>query len=58
MNAATERAALLHGVQFYDEMTAAVDDRTLDIVAETGQIKPEWKDRSAAEGGFWTNKYH
>jgi NitT/TauT family transport system substrate-binding protein len=32
--------------------------RTLDIVAETGQIQPEWKDRSAAEGGFWTNKYH
>jgi peptide/nickel transport system permease protein len=32
--------------------------RTLDIVADTGQIKPEWQDRSAAEDGFWTNKYH
>ena len=32
--------------------------RTLDIVAETGQIKPEWKDRSTAEGLLWTNKFH
>jgi hypothetical protein len=32
MNAATERAALRQGIQFYDELTAAVDDRTLDIL--------------------------
>jgi exopolysaccharide biosynthesis polyprenyl glycosylphosphotransferase len=32
MNAATERAALLQGVQLYEEMTAAVDDRTLAIL--------------------------
>jgi exopolysaccharide biosynthesis polyprenyl glycosylphosphotransferase len=32
VNAATERAALLRGVELYDEMTAAVDDRTLEIL--------------------------
>ncbi len=32
MNAATERAALLQGIELYEEMTAAVDDRTLDIL--------------------------
>jgi exopolysaccharide biosynthesis polyprenyl glycosylphosphotransferase len=32
VNATTERAALLQGVQIYEEMTAAVDDRTLDIL--------------------------
>src|SRR6059058_1702797 len=29
---ATERTALLDSVRYYDEMTAAVDDRTLDIL--------------------------
>ena len=29
---ATERAALVRSVQLYDEVTAAVDDRTLDIL--------------------------
>jgi len=29
---ATERAALLHGVDLYDEVTAAVNERTLEIV--------------------------
>jgi exopolysaccharide biosynthesis polyprenyl glycosylphosphotransferase len=32
VNAATERAALLQGVQLYEEMTATVDERTLDIL--------------------------
>ncbi|TML74844.1 MAG: hypothetical protein E6G13_00045, partial [Actinobacteria bacterium] len=29
---ATERTALLDSVRYYDEMSAAVDDRTLDIL--------------------------
>ena len=32
MNATTERAALLKGVEIYDEMAATVDDRTLEIL--------------------------
>ena len=32
MNATTERAALLEGLEMYDEMTATVDDRTLEIL--------------------------
>ncbi len=32
MNATTERSALLQGVELYDEMTATVDDRTLEIL--------------------------
>jgi exopolysaccharide biosynthesis polyprenyl glycosylphosphotransferase len=32
MNATTERAALLEGLEIYDEMTATVDDRTLEIL--------------------------
>jgi exopolysaccharide biosynthesis polyprenyl glycosylphosphotransferase len=32
MNATTERAALLRGVEIYEEMTATVDDRTLEIL--------------------------
>ena len=32
MNATAERAALLKGIQLYDEMTATVDDRTLEIL--------------------------
>jgi exopolysaccharide biosynthesis polyprenyl glycosylphosphotransferase len=32
MNATTERAALLQGVELYDDMNAAVDDRTLTIL--------------------------
>jgi len=29
---ATERAALLHGFEIYDEATATVNERTLEIV--------------------------
>jgi exopolysaccharide biosynthesis polyprenyl glycosylphosphotransferase len=32
MNATTERAALLKGLELYDEMHAVVDDRTLEIL--------------------------
>ena len=32
MNATTERAALLKGLQIHDEMAATVDDRTLEIL--------------------------
>jgi exopolysaccharide biosynthesis polyprenyl glycosylphosphotransferase len=32
MNATTERAALIEGLEIYDEMTATVDDRTLEIL--------------------------
>src|SRR3954466_12579325 len=32
VNATIERSALLHGVELYDEMTATVDDRTLEIL--------------------------
>jgi exopolysaccharide biosynthesis polyprenyl glycosylphosphotransferase len=32
MNATTERAALVRGLAEYDEMTAAIDDRTLEIL--------------------------
>src|SRR6266566_8696904 len=32
MNATTERAALLEGLEIYDEMTATIDDRTLEIL--------------------------
>jgi FlaA1/EpsC-like NDP-sugar epimerase len=32
MNAATERAALRQGIKFYDELTAAVGERTLEIL--------------------------
>ncbi|MFL5946165.1 MAG: nucleoside-diphosphate sugar epimerase/dehydratase, partial [Gaiellaceae bacterium] len=32
MNATVERAALARGIEIYDEMTAAVDDRTLEIL--------------------------
>ena len=29
---ATERAALIQGVQLFDEMSAAIDERTLEIL--------------------------
>src|SRR5439155_2805468 len=32
VNATTERAALVEGLEIYDEMTATVDDRTLEIL--------------------------
>jgi exopolysaccharide biosynthesis polyprenyl glycosylphosphotransferase len=32
MNATTERAALVKGIELYDEMTSVVDDRTLEIL--------------------------
>jgi hypothetical protein len=32
--------------------------RTLGILAETNQIKPEMKDQPSNEGTWWTNQYH
>ena len=31
--------------------------RTLDVLADTGQIPPAWRSRSAAEGDLWTNRF-
>jgi hypothetical protein len=31
--------------------------RTLEVLADTGQIPPAWRARSAAEGDLWTNRF-
>ena len=32
--------------------------RTLEVLADTGQVPAAWRGRSAAEGILWTNRFH
>jgi hypothetical protein len=37
-------------------LSEAMVRRTLEVLVDAGQIPPAWRDRSAAEGGLWTNR--
>ena len=39
-------------------LSDAMVRRTLEVLVDTGQLPASWRERSVAEGGLWTNRFH
>ena len=39
-------------------LSDAMVRRTLEVLVDTGQLPASWRDRSVADGGLWTNRFH